>query len=73
MKVRIIYPKWEKLRYQTEFHLPPHGPVVFAGALPDSVDIGFTDENVEQIDFNEPADLVCISVMLTCAIKLAGQ
>jgi len=68
MKVRIIYPKWEKLRYQTEFHLPPHGPVVFAGALPRSIDISFTDENVEAIDFDEAADLVFISVMLTCAI-----
>jgi radical SAM superfamily enzyme YgiQ (UPF0313 family) len=71
MKVRIIYPKWEKLRYQTEFHLPPHGPVVFAGALPRSLDISFTDENIEAIDFDEPSDLVFISVMLTCAIKRA--
>jgi len=69
MKVKIIYPRWEKLRYQTEFHLPPHGPVVFAGALPRSIDISFTDENIEAIDFDERVDLVFISVMLTCAIK----
>ena len=30
----IIYPKWPKLERQTEFHLPPHGPVVFAEASP---------------------------------------
>ncbi len=35
MKFRLIYPKWPKLDRQTEFHLPPHGPVVFAAALPD--------------------------------------
>ena len=31
MKFILIYPKWPKLDRQTEFHLPPHGPVVFAG------------------------------------------
>jgi len=73
MKVRIIYPKWEKLRYQTEFHLPPHGPVVFAGALPPGMDISFTDENIEAIDLDEHVDLVFISVMLTCAIERGWQ
>ena len=29
MKFKLIYPKWAKLDRQTEFHLPPHGPVVF--------------------------------------------
>ena len=27
MKFTLIYPKWKKLRGQTEFHLPPHAPV----------------------------------------------
>jgi len=35
MKFRLIYPRWQKLARQTEFHLPPHGPVVFAAALQD--------------------------------------
>lgn len=69
MKFKLIYPKWEKLQRQTEFHLPPHGPVVFAATLPGHVDVEFTDENVEDIDFSSPADLVGISVMLTCQIK----
>ena len=30
MKLKIVYPKWPKLPHQPEFHLPPHGPVVFA-------------------------------------------
>ena len=34
MKMALIYPRWPKLDRQTEFHLPPHGPVVFAAALP---------------------------------------
>ncbi len=69
MKFRIIYPKWEKLKEQTTFNLPPHGPVVFAATLPDYVSVDLIDENVESIDFNEPVDFVGISVMLTAQIK----
>ena len=50
-------------------HLPPHGPVVFAAALPDYVDIVFTDENLEDIDFDEDVDIVGISMMLTVQVK----
>ena len=69
MKFRLIYPKWPKLARQTEFHLPPHGPVVFAAALPDSVEVDFIDENLETIDFDEPVDFVGISIMLTVQVK----
>lgn len=69
MKFKLIYPRWAKLNKQTEFHLPPHGPVVFAASLPDYVEIDFIDENLEEIDFNDPADFVGISMMLTIQIK----
>jgi len=69
MKFRIIYPKWEKLEGQTTFNLPPHGPVVFAAALPGYVDVKLTDENVETIDFNEEADFIGISMMLSTQVK----
>lgn len=69
MKFKLIYPKWAKLSRQTEFHLPPHGPVVFAAALPDYVDIAFVDENLEEIDFEEHVDMVGISMMLTVQVK----
>lgn len=69
MKFKLIYPKWAKLFRQTEFHLPPHGPVVFAATLPDYVDIVFTDENLEDIDFDEDVDIVGISMMLTVQVK----
>lgn len=69
MKFKLIYPKWAKLYRQTEFHLPPHGPVVFAAALPDYVDVVFTDENLEDIDFDEEVDFVGISMMLTVQVK----
>ncbi|MBU2515167.1 radical SAM protein [bacterium] len=69
MKFKIVYPKWKKLEGQTTFHLPPHGPVVFAATLPDYVDISFVDENVEEIDFDESVDVVGISMMLTIQVK----
>ena len=53
MNFKLIYPKWAKLEKQTEFHLPPHGPVVFAAALPDHVAVEFIDENLEEIPFDE--------------------
>lgn len=69
MKFRLIYPQWPKLARQTEFHLPPHGPVVFAATLPDDVTVDFIDENLEAIDFEEPVDFVGISMMLTIQVQ----
>lgn len=69
MKLKLIYPKWNKLPGQTTFNLPPHGPVVFAATLPEDVEVSFTDENVEALDFDEPCDLVSISMMLTTQVK----
>ena len=69
MKLKLIYPRWNKLPGQTTFNLPPHGPVVFAAALPAYVDVSFTDENVQTIDFDENCDLVAISMMLSTQIK----
>jgi radical SAM superfamily enzyme YgiQ (UPF0313 family) len=69
MRFKLIYPKWTKLDRQTEFHLPPHGPVVFAAALPDYVEVDFVDENLEPLDFDEQVDFVGISMMLTVQVK----
>jgi len=71
MKIKLIYPKWPKLKHQPEFNLPPHGPVCFAAAVPDEVEISFCDENVQQLDFNEAADFFALSVMLTCQVPRA--
>jgi radical SAM superfamily enzyme YgiQ (UPF0313 family) len=69
VRIKIIYPKWPKMRRQTEFHLPPHGPVVFAAALPPDVEVDFVDENLQDIDFSDAVDLVAISMMLTIQVK----
>ncbi len=73
MRFRLIYPRWPKLSYQTEFHLPPHGPVVFAAALPPDVEVTFVDENLQDLDFDAPADMVGISMMLTAQITRGWQ
>jgi radical SAM superfamily enzyme YgiQ (UPF0313 family) len=42
--------------------------VVFAATIPADVEISFTDEHVQTLDFDEECDLVFISCMLTCQI-----
>ena len=69
MRLTLIYPKWSKLMRQTEFHLPPHGPVVFAASLPDDVAVEFIDENLQSIDWEDRPDAVGISMMLTIQVK----
>lgn len=71
MRMKIIYPKWPKLRNQPEFHLPPHGPVCFAAAVPEDVEVSFCDENVDELDFSSDVELVAISSMLTCQMPRA--
>lgn len=73
MHMHLIYPKWPKLERQTEFHLPPHGPVVFAAEVPGDMDILFTDENLEAVHFDASADVAALSVMLTCQLPRAFE
>ncbi len=73
MRVKLIYPSWPKLPRQVSFHLPPHGPVVFAAALEPDVEVSFCDEHVQEIDFDERPDLVAISAMLTCQMPRAWE
>jgi radical SAM superfamily enzyme YgiQ (UPF0313 family) len=77
MIFRLIYPKWTKLQGQTAFSLPPLGPAVFAATLPEEVTVDFIDENLQDFSYDDPADLVGISVMITAQIKrcweIAGE
>lgn len=73
MKIKLIYPKWPKLNNQTAFNLPPHGPVCLAAAIREDIEISFCDEHVEPLDFNDGADLIALSVMLTCQIPRAWE
>ena len=73
MEIKLIYPKWPKLKNQPEFNLPPHGPVCFAATIPQEIQLSFCDENVEPLDFNQEADFICLSVMLTCQMPRAWE
>ena len=73
MKMKLIYPSWPKLKRQTTFHLPPHGPVVFAATVPDNVEIVFEDDNVQNVNMDEPVDLVAISTLLSCQLPRAFE
>lgn len=67
-KVTLIYPRWNKIPEQTEFHLPPHGPVCVAASIPEEYDLVFIDENVDEVDFSSSTDAVLLSMMLTCQL-----
>ncbi len=73
MKMKLIYPRWPKLKNQPEFHLPPHGPVCFAATVPGDVELTFCDEHVQPLDLNDSPDLVAMSVMLTCQMPRAWE
>ena len=73
MRMLLIYPKWPRLERQTEFHLPPHGPVVFAAEVPENIGLTFIDEAFQEIDYDAEADLAAISVMLTCQVPRAVE
>ena len=66
--VTLIYPRWPKIPEQTEFHLPPHGPVCVAAEIPAQYEVRFVDENVDPLDPDQPTDLVLLSMMLTCQV-----
>jgi radical SAM superfamily enzyme YgiQ (UPF0313 family) len=73
IKLKLIYPRWPKLKHQPEFHLPPHGPVCFAATVPGDVDLTFCDEHVQPLGLNDSPDLVAMSVMLTCQMPRAWE
>ena len=67
-KVTLIYPKWQKIPEQTEFHLPPHGPICAAASIPLRYAVDFIDENVDELDFSKSSDIILLSMMLTCQL-----
>jgi radical SAM superfamily enzyme YgiQ (UPF0313 family) len=77
MRITMVYPKWNKIPEQTEFHLPPHGPVCVAASIPDEHEVRFIDENVDPLGFAAATDVVLLSMMLTCQIprgkEIAGE
>ena len=73
MKFLLLYPKWPKLEHQTEFHLPPHGPVVMAAEIPGWVQVTFVDENVQPLPDLSKWDFIGISTMLSSQLPRAFE
>lgn len=73
MKFLLLYPKWPKLEHQTEFHLPPHGPVVMAAEIPQWVQVTFVDENVQPLPDLSGWDFIGISTMLSSQLPRAFE
>jgi lipid biosynthesis B12-binding/radical SAM protein len=73
MRITLIYPSWPKLPRQVSFHLPPHGPIVFAAELEPDIELRFCDEHVQEIDYDDRPDLIAISAMLTCQMPHAWE
>lgn len=64
MRIKLVYPTWQRIQYQTQYVLPPLGVTVVAALTPPEHEVSITDENVEPLDFDEPVDLVGISTLL---------
>lgn len=64
MRIKLVYPSWQRIQYQTHYVLPPLGITVVAACTPPGHDVTISDENVAPVDFDEPVDLVGISTML---------
>lgn len=64
MRIRLIYPSWERLRYQTPYVLPPLGAAVVAALTPPEHEVSLSDENLAPVDLDAPADLAAVSTML---------
>lgn len=73
MWMKLIYPKWPKLAEQTEFHLPPHGPINFAAVVPRDIELTFVDENRTPLGLGDRPDVVALSVMLSCQLPRAME
>ena len=65
MRVTLIHPcigRRPGHRYIRTWQMEPLAPAALAGLLPEDVEARFYDDRMEQIPFDEPTDLVAISV-----------
>ncbi|HLB25715.1 MAG TPA: radical SAM protein [Nitrospirota bacterium] len=70
MKIKFIYPEWGNFPLYYRRYIHTLGLITVAGLTPPDVEVSMTDERIEAIDFDEPADMVAISAM-TCQAKRA--
>jgi radical SAM superfamily enzyme YgiQ (UPF0313 family) len=72
MRVTLIYPSVGRKAnkpYVRAWQMQPLSMAVIAGLTPSDVDLRFYDDRMEAIDFDEPTDLVAISVETFTALR----
>ena len=78
MRLQILSPRWSPNSYWGSmfFKFPTLALTTLAALTPPDWEVTISDENVEEIDFQDPADLVAISAMTPLApraYELADQ
>jgi radical SAM superfamily enzyme YgiQ (UPF0313 family) len=69
MKIKMIYPEWGNFPLKYRRYIHTLGLITVAGLTPPEIELSFTDERIEPIDFDEPADMVAISAMTCQAMR----
>src|SRR5262245_22033547 len=72
MKVTLIYPsvgRKEGKPYVRAWQMQPLSMAVLAGLMPSEVDVAFYDDRMEPIPYDEPTDLVVLSVETFTALR----
>ncbi len=67
MKLHIIYPDWGHFPLIYRRYIPVMGPAIVAALTPSDLEVVFTDERLEKVDFDIDFDLVAISMMTSQA------
>jgi len=69
MKIKIICPRWSEDSLWRHFRFRfPYLSLTLLGALtPEDVEVSIEDENVQEINFQDPPDLVAISIITPLA------
>ncbi|HET9013653.1 MAG TPA: hypothetical protein VFN38_17640, partial [Gemmatimonadaceae bacterium] len=65
MRLTLIHPcigRRREQRYLRSWEMEPLPPATIAGLTPRDVDVRFYDDRMERIPYDEPTDLVALSV-----------
>ena len=73
MKFHFIFPRWPKIPEQTPYELPPLGYIQAAACVPEGIEVGATNDHVQEVDLDGDFDLVGISLMLSCQAPRAYE
>ena len=67
MKLHLIYPDWGHFPLVYRRYIQVMGPAIVASLTPPEVEVVFTDERLQPVDFDMDCDLVAISMMTSQA------